>query len=140
MPLYRSLNDKKNMQVRNILLLVLISLGSKLIAQSETSFFNSIKTGDIQSLEAYLTDQVDFCIIEDQQTLSRKAAIAKFKNFLANQNISSLEVIHKGVSKDKTSQYKVVKLVTNKGAYRLFVYGSGDFKAGTIKEIRIDKF
>jgi hypothetical protein len=126
--------------VKKYLILTLISISSFLSAQSESAFLASFKAGDTQALETYLTDNIDFCLFEDQQILAKKVAMTKLKTFLSGHKVSSIEVIHKGTSKDKTSQYKVAKVVTSKETFRLFVYGTGDFKAGTVKEIRIDKF
>jgi len=91
-------------------------------------------------MEPYMEDNIDFCLFEDQQIMSKKAALSKFKSFLNNHKILSVEVIHKGTSKDKSSQYKVAKLTTSTDTFRVFVYASGEIGAKTVKEIRIDKF
>jgi hypothetical protein len=108
--------------------------------QNETAFFNALKTSDITTMDAYLQPNIDFCIFEDQQVLPKKDALAKLRNFLSTHKIVNVEVIHKGVSKDKTSQYKVAKVTTSKETFRVFVYGTGEIKANSVKEIRIDKF
>ena len=111
-----------------------------LSAQSEAAFYTALKNGDIVTLESYLEDNIDFCLFEDQQIMPKKAAMAKLKTFLNSQKILNVEGMHKGVSKDKSSQYKVAKMTTSKDTFRVFVFASGEVGAKTVKEIRIDKF
>ena len=111
-----------------------------LTGQNETSFVNSLKNNETTAMEVYLEDKIDFCIFEDQQIMLKKAAMLKLKDFLNSYKIVNAEIIHKGTSKDKSSQYKVVKITTNKETFRMFIYASGEIGAKTIKEIRIDKF
>ena len=109
--------------------------------QSENNFFNALKNNDTASLEVYLQDQIDLCIIDNQQILNKSTAINKLSTFLSSHKITAIEVLHKGNSKDKSSQYKVAKLTTAGGPFRVFVYStSQEMGPKTVKEIRIDKF
>jgi len=131
-------NHKQN--VKHIIYFVLLFISSLTFGQTEANFFSALKSGDTASMEPYMEDNIDFCLFEDQQIMSKKAALSKFKSFLNNHKILSVEVIHKGTSKDKSSQYKVAKLTTSTDTFRVFVYASGEIGAKTVKEIRIDKF
>ena len=91
-------------------------------------------------MDSYLEETIDFCLFEDQQILNKRKALEKLRTFLSNYKILSVEVIHKGMSKDKSSQYKVAKITTSKDTFRLFVYTSGEISAKTVKELRIDRF
>ncbi|MBK9255914.1 MAG: DUF4783 domain-containing protein [Saprospiraceae bacterium] len=122
------------------LLILFVFIGSNLNAQTEDMFFNAIKNGDISTLDMYLKDQIDFCLFEDQQVMNKKAALTKLKTFLEANKASGIEVMHKGSSKDKSTNYKVARLNTATGNYRVFVYTLGILGANTVKEIRIDKF
>ena len=123
------------------LLLVLMVTGSvQLFGQNASNFFNALKNNDTDLLETYLEYNIDFCLFEDQQILSKKVAMSKLKIFLDNHKIISVDVIHKGTSKDKTSQYKVAKITTSKDTFRVFVFASGEIGLKSVKEIRIDKF
>ena len=115
-------------------------VSSIVFGQNEATFFTALKNADITTMDSFLEDNIDFCLFEDQQILSKKMALAKLKTFLAGHKVISVEVMHKGMSKDKTSQYKVAKITTSKETFRVFVYASGEISAKTIKEIRIDKF
>lgn len=123
------------------LVFVFLFLASDYVySQGEAAFFAALKNNDTNAMESYLEDNIDFCLFEDQQILSKNAALTKLKNFLSNHKISSVEVIHKGSSKDKSSRYKVAKITTSKETFRVFVYASGEISTKTVKEIRIDKF
>ncbi|MBK8347525.1 MAG: DUF4783 domain-containing protein [Saprospiraceae bacterium] len=126
--------------MKNFLIICLLALSSQVFSQNETAFFSAFKAADATAMESYLEDNIDFCLFEDQQIMNKKAALTKLKAFLATNKILSVEVIHKGASKDRTSQYKVAKMTTSKDTFRVFVYASGEIGAKTIKEIRIDKF
>lgn len=120
---------------------ILFLIGSKdAFSQSEGAFFTALKSGDMTSIDVYLQENIDFCLFEDQQILSKKVAMERLKAFLNTHKISSIEVMHKGVAKDKKSQYKVAKLTTPKEVFRVFVYSMGEIGSNNVKEIRIDKF
>jgi Domain of unknown function (DUF4783) len=133
---------KKNHQqnVKQIIYLVAFFISSPAFGQTEASFFNAIKSGDISSMEPYMEDNIDFCLFEDQQIMTKKSALNKFKTFLNSHKVLSIDVIHKGTAKNKSSLYKVAKITTATDTFRLFVYASGEIGAKTVKEIRIDKF
>lgn len=126
--------------MKNIVFVFLMMVSSLVFGQNEATFFTALKNADITTMDSFLEDNIDFCLFEDQQILSKKMALAKLKTFLAGHKVISVEVMHKGMSKDKTSQYKVAKITTSKETFRVFVYASGEISAKTIKEIRIDKF
>lgn len=110
-------------------------------AQTESGFFNALKNNDASGLQMYLQDQVDLCIIDNQQILLKKVALDKISDFLSTNKITNIEVMHKGASKDKSSQYKVAKITTSNGPFRFFVYStSQEMGPKSVKEIRIDKF
>ena len=131
-------NHQQN--VKQIIYLVVLFISSQTFGQTEANFFNAIKSGDMASMEPYMEDNIDFCLFEDQQIMTKKSALNKFKTFLNDHKVLSIDVIHKGTSKNKSSQYKVAKLTTSTDTFRLFVYASGEIGAKTVKEIRIDKF
>jgi len=122
------------------LLLLFVFITPNLNAQTEDAFFNAIKNGDISILDSYLKDQIDFCLFEDQQVMNKRAALTKLKTFIDSNKASGIEIMHKGTSKDKSTNYKVARLNTATGNYRVFVYTVGNLGVNTVKEIRIDRF
>jgi hypothetical protein len=126
--------------MKNLIFVLFLMSSGSIFSQSDASFFTALKNSDIATLDSYLEDNIDFCLFEDQQIMSKSAALNKLKAFLSNHKISAVEVIHKGSSKDKSSRYKVAKITTSRDTFRVFVYASGEIGAKTVKEIRIDKF
>lgn len=108
--------------------------------QGDTAFFNAIKNNDMATVGNYFQDQIDFCIFDNQEFISKKEALTKLNQFISKHKTQSIEVIHQGTSKGKTTQFKVAKLITDKETYRIFVYTTSDFGNKSVKEIRIDKF
>jgi Domain of unknown function (DUF4783) len=132
--------NKTTIKVKQIFLVLAIFFSVAMSGQSETAFFSALKSADVIAMEPYLEDVIDFCLFEDQQIMNKKAAMTKLKNFLSGHTIQSVEVMHKGASKDKSSQYKVAKITTSKNTFRVFVYAEGAIGTKTVKEIRIDNF
>lgn len=126
--------------MKNLIIIFLLAITGQAFSQGEAGFFTALKNGDVTTMESYLEDNIDFCLFEDQQILNKKVALTKLKNFLSNHKVISVEVMHKGMSKDKTSQYKVAKITTSKETFRVFVYAKVEIGSKTVKEIRIDKF
>lgn len=126
--------------MKQLLLILLSTVTFQLSGQNANNFFNALKNNDTEALETYLEDNIDFCLFEDQQILGKKLAMNKLNKFLNDQKIISVDVIHKGTSKDKSSQYKVAKMTTSKDTFRVFVFTSGEIGLKSVKEIRIDKF
>lgn len=108
--------------------------------QSAHELIQGIENVDIPVIETYLQDKVEFSIQEDQQILTKNIASKKFKAFLEEHKPISVEIIHEGNSKDKSTQYKVAKLVSAEGTFRIFIYSTGEIKRNSVKEIRIDEF
>lgn len=126
--------------MKHLLSILALVLSGQIFSQGEAAFFNAVTSVDMPSLENYLANRVELCIFENQQMLSKSVASEKLGSFLQDSKVKNVEVIHQGSSKDKTSNFKVAKLTTGKGVYRLFVYFTGTLSSNTIKEIRIDKF
>lgn len=126
--------------MKQLLVICFLAFTSSVYTQNESAFFSALENTDTGTMEVYLEDNIDFCLFEDQQIMTKRAAMTKLKSFLNNHKNIKVEVIHKGVSKDRSSQYKVAKMTTSRDVFRVFVFASGEIGTKTIKEIRIDKF
>ncbi len=126
----------------NFLILVLLftSFISQLRAQSPNEFFKAVGSSNLVLIESYLYDEVDLCIKDDQQLNNKGKAFARLKTFLASHIVEKVEPMHNGASKGKSSEYKVAKLTTKNGIYRLFVYSENTRGKTLVKEVRIEKF
>lgn len=134
-----SAKNTMNMRV-GFLLFMLFLIHFNLSGQNERAFTQAITEGDVSTLSEMFGPSVDFTILDNQEILSGKAAAQKLIAFLENKQLRQIKVIHEGKSKQKTSQYKVFKVITAQDTYRLFVYASAENKDGNIEEIRLDRF
>src|SRR5690606_19125154 len=116
-------NIMQNMTVRHkinwVSFLIMVFGFMPLNAQSPDDFFNAIKQSDYKLMQDYMADNINLCIIDDVQYNSKTQAISRIKGILSNNSVVSLSPIHVGAAKESKSTYKVAKLVTAKGAYRL---------------------
>jgi len=71
--------------------------------------------------------------------VSRDAAIKKLHLFITGTTINKKKILHNGKSSDKDSSYKVARIKTPEGTYRVFAYSETIGGKSAIKEIRIDK-
>lgn len=111
-----------------------------LTAQTEVDFLNAFGKGEADRIGTFLGDKVNFCVNDEQTMLSKPAAIKKIKKFLEEKEIKRFKMIHKGKSSDKKSSYRVARVVTKDGRYRVFAYSEGPGGgANRVTEIRIDK-
>ena len=96
-------------------------------AQAPTDFFKSIGDGNYQAVSAMMAEDVDVSILDDVQFVSGREAATLLKNFV------------QGIGLKKIA-YKLAKLVSAQGSYRLFVYTETSEGKSWVKEIRIEKF
>lgn len=128
----------QRMKPINIILALLI-VGS-VQAQNTDKFFNALSQTDLSPVKNMLSESVQLCIYEDQEFVSKSEAVQKVSAYLKSINPQSVNIIHKGTSKGKGSNYTVAKLKTSEGEIRVFVYFEEKSSNKTIKEIRFDKF
>ncbi len=113
---------------------------SQLNAQTPSDFFKAVGASNFSLLESYLNEEVDVCINDDQQLNKKDKAIVRLKNFFAAHAVEKVEPLHTGSSRGKNSEYKVAKLITKNGVFRLFVYSENSGGKNSVKEVRIEKF
>ena len=118
----------------NICLLVSVSIS----AQSEVGFLNSIGNGEMKQLETYLSDQVILSINDNLERVSKRVAIQRIRTFIKSKKILKFKILHNGKAADKQSSYKVARLKTQSGTYRIFAYSEGSKGRAKIVEVRID--
>ena len=119
-----------------ITLVTFVSMG--LSAQTEVDFLNDIGKKDLSNIGAYLAPTVSFCINDNQTKVSKATAIEELKKFLSTKKIQKFKILHNGKSSDKTSSYRVARINTQEGTYRIFAYSEGSGGSSKIVEIRID--
>lgn len=103
-------------------------------SQAET-FFKAVESQDMATIKSLLLDEVELCIKDDQSIMSNAEAIADIQAFLSKVKPKSVSSLHSGAS-GSGSKYKVAKLTSEAGTYRIFVY----MEANKIHEVRFDDF
>lgn len=120
--------------MRLLLSIIFLSGSIALSAQAET-FFKAVEQQDLATMQSMMLDEVELCIQDDQSIMTNDEAITDISSFLSKVKPKSVTSLHSGAS-GSGSQYKVAKLVSEAGNYRVFVYMEG----GKIHEVRFDDF
>ena len=117
-----------------LLITTLVSISALVFGQTE-AFYKAVEKQDIESITNLLMDEVELCIKDDQRIMSKATAAKTIKDFLSKVNPKSVASLHSG-SSGAGSKYKVAKMMTNDGIFRIFVYLEGN----KIQELRFDTF
>lgn len=120
--------------MKTLLIATLLSVSTVVIGQTE-AFYKAVEKQDIESISKLLVDEVELCIKDDQRFMSQAEATKSIKAFLAKVGPKSVSPLHSG-SSGAGSKYKVAKMTTKEGVYRIFVYMEGN----KIQEVRFDTF
>ena len=120
--------------MKTLLIATLVSISTLAFGQTE-AFYKAVEKQDIESITDLLMDEVEVCIKDDQRIMSKATATKTIKEFLAKINPKSVASLHSG-SSGAGSKYKVAKMMTDDGIYRIFVYLEGN----KIQEVRFDTF
>lgn len=111
---------------------LLICLGiTSMNAQNISSYFKDISKGDLSAISTKFSDEMEVCVYDTQEFMSKSEAIQAINNFLKDAKPISGAELHQGSSKSNSSQYRVGQLKTEKGNFRVFIYLEGtknDFK------------
>jgi len=120
--------------MKTLLIAAILSFSTVVFGQTE-AFYKAVEKQDIESITNLLTDEVELCIKDDQKFMSKTEATSTIKAFLAKVGPKSVAPLHSG-SSGAGSKYKVAKMMTEDGVYRIFVY----MENNKIEEVRFDTF
>lgn len=131
------LSKTMNMKLSTTLLLLLVGIG--LHAQAEIRFLEVLDNNmDTEEVAPLLADVVTLSIDDDVQEVGRERAVGLISTFLDAHKINRKKILHNGKSSEKDSSYKVARITTSDGTYRVFAYSEKKGNSSKIKEIRID--
>lgn len=136
LPYSNQITKLKSMKSLLILLVTFVSMS--LSAQTEVDFLNAVGKKDLSSVGTYLAPNVSFCINDNQKKISKASAISELEKFLADKKIQKFKILHNGKSSDKASSYRVARIKTQEGTFRIFAYSEGSGESSKVVEIRID--
>lgn len=127
--------------LKNISIFTLIFLGTiKLGAQSVDQFITSLGKADYPTIESYLDNKLDVCVKDQQRFVNKTEAMNTIRNFLTNHPPKSIEPIHQGNSRQAGKSYKLAKLTTGNGVFRVFIYSENEGSKTKVKELRFEVF
>lgn len=122
------------------LLIVLTSVAvTSISAQTELDFLNALGSKNTTEMVTYLNDRVIVTIEDKRKSMSKTDAIAAIQGFLGSLQVSGYKVLHTGKSSDQSSSYRVGRLKTDQGVFRIFAYAEKGRQGAKVIEIRIDK-
>lgn len=94
--------------------------------QDANALFKAIGEQNINVLSDQFVDDLELTIGTDQDFYSKSEAKQRLQSFFSEVKPSSGTFLHKGSSKDKTSNYSVGEMNSAKGKYRVFIYFEGN--------------
>ncbi|HRD08015.1 MAG: DUF4783 domain-containing protein [Saprospiraceae bacterium] len=109
-------------------------------AQAPVDFFKSVGDGNYAAVASAMAEDVDVTILDDVQFVSGQQAANLLKNFVQGIGLKKIEALHNGSSSKNVSAYKLAKLTSAQGSYKLFVYTESSGGKSWVKEIRVEKF
>lgn len=133
-------SQHKHLRMKYILsILMTFACLSTSKAQSEIAFLNAFGEEPLSEVSNLLAPNLRLCIEDNVAEVSRSQAMVQLDSFLKKHDISKKKILHNGKSTDTASSYKVARIRTAEGTYRVFAYSEKDGAGSLIKEIRIDK-
>ncbi len=124
--------------MKTILINVFFLAALSLSAQTDVDFLNALGKGEMENLDSYLSSEISLSINDNQEKIDRSSAIRKIKAFLESKKVTKYKILHNGKSADKNSSYRVARIKTKAGTYRVFAYSERKGSSSKVVEVRID--
>jgi len=96
----------------------------------------ALKNNNASQVATYFDNTVDITLPEKSNSYSKSQAEVILRDFLSNNPIKSIEIIHKG--ENNGSQYCIGKLVTKSKVYRTTIYMKHKGDKQFLQEIRFE--
>ena len=124
--------------MKTLLLNIFLFTALAVSAQTEVDFLNALGKGNMKNLDAYLSSDVNICINDNQEKVDRATAIKKIETFLKSKKVIKYKILHNGNAADNNSSYRVARITTQSGTYRVFAYSEKSGSISKVVEVRID--
>ncbi|MEM9546389.1 MAG: DUF4783 domain-containing protein [Bacteroidota bacterium] len=124
--------------MKTILINIFFLMAVGMSAQTEVDFLNALGEGKTGNLDSYLSAKINLCINDEQEKVDKATAIRKIRSFLKSKKVVRHKILHKGKSADKNSSYRVARIKTKAGTYRVFAYSERKGGSSKVVEVRID--
>jgi len=97
----------------------------------------AIQSGNSRELAKYFDNTVEITIFDKEETYSKAQAEMVLKDFFTKNKPASFKIIHNGTS-GQGSQYGIGTLITDKGAFRTYIYLKQKGATSFIEELRFE--
>ena len=124
--------------MKNLLICFIAFLGFNANAQTEVDFLNAIGKKDFSNIQSYMASEISFCINDNQKKIKRSKAVSEIESFLSDKTVQKFKILHNGKASDKSSSYRVARMKTQSGTYRIFAYSETVGGSAKVVEVRID--
>lgn len=109
-------------------------------SQNEKDIYQSLSSQNYETLVSHLNTHVDVCFDDNPQLHKKQKAIDIIKAYFNNNPITKIEGIHYGSSKKSNTSYKLAKVSTKNGNFRLLLYFENVGGKQLISEFRVERF
>jgi hypothetical protein len=109
-------------------------------AESQTAekILSAFSNGDVNFISNYLGAEVDYCLNDHQRLVSKAEAQKSLRQFFSRNKPTNIEALYKGNTKNSTNFYRIAKLTTETGDWKLFLYFESSGNMLLIKEVRLE--
>lgn len=133
------MNIKKIVSMKTFLLYIFLLLAVSVSGQTELDFLNALGKENTKNLDSYLSSSVNLGINDKQEEVERSVAIKKIRAFLRANKILKYKILHNGNSSDNKSSYRVARIKSKTGTFRIFAYSEMLNGVSKVVEVRIDE-
>lgn len=121
--------------MKHLLVILAFLVSGLAFGQSaDKAFLDAIQVSDYDNAQTYLADKLDFCVNDDQDYIKRAESISKLQTIIGDHQVSDWELVHKGSSKDGSSQYSILSASKSTKPLRILVYSEDE----AVSEIRLE--
>jgi hypothetical protein len=109
-------------------------------AESQTAerILNAFSVGDVNIISSYLDAEVDYCLNDHQRLVSKAEAERNLRQFFSRNKPSNIEPLYKGNTKNSGNFYRIARLTTENGDWKLFLYFESSGNNLIVKEVRLE--
>ncbi|MBC6994429.1 DUF4783 domain-containing protein [Neolewinella lacunae] len=99
----------------------------------------AIGASNVDQIAAAMDAEVELSLLDQENVYTREQAKAALTAFFKDFTSVSFGKVHQGASKSEDAEYCIGTLTTNKGAFRVYVYGAKKGNGILLQELRIDR-
>ena len=125
--------------MKNLLFVFSFLFAQLSFAQGDmTQITAAIKAGNIDALGNYFDNNVEITSPQGDDLYAKADAVSALKRFFNGAKPASCDIVHKGASDVKDSQYAIGSMSLNGKKYRIYIYLKQSGAAYRIRELRFE--